>query len=544
MHTKHNIFQLSYWSQTWALMPVRQRKIFGVIILVHLVLTAFYISKQGVIFDEPDYFTYVFQWAKGHPERDWPIMDSKTPMMAISLIPVLLKPFLPDHLLRDDVFFYLKAGRPFMYVFQLLGAFTVCCWMQRTTGRAKWIIPFLFYCFDPLVFSYGMFIGSDLPTASLLITMMYTAWRYALTGNRRYWFILCTTSALGVVTKASMIYCYPLLMLLFGYVAIKNSAFNGRRAFLNIVSFAAIQLIIVNLAYYGKGSFTPFGNLHFTSHLLGSIQASAAFLSNLPVPFPQAFIQGFDLLQHNAEIGGCNPASTYNGIWLFGKLSCDKPVWYYYIVNAAVKMPLMIWFMFLLFAWRLIVNKGIEEKIKSNIFLWVPFVFFFLILSFVNKFQIGIRHAIILLPFFYIALSSTFNWLYQKNRLVFYCLVLLHMMSVIRYWPNLIAYTNELVWNKTKAYKIIRDSSLDYGQSIPWVQTFVREHPGYKLPTNLPDTGKFAITVGHLFSDREGPLKNIAWLRENFEPVDNYRYTILLFNISAADLKAKGLIAK
>lgn len=544
MHRKYRIWQLAYWSITWREMPLKQRRMFGVIMLIHCILTAWFTSRQGVVFDEPDYFRYAFQWANGHPERTTPFMDSKTPMVAISLIPVLFKPLLPDVLLANDIFFYLKAGRPFIYLYQLAGAFVVCCWMYRMAGPKRWILPFIFYCFDPLVFSYGMLIGTDLASAALLITVTYTAWRYSKTGIGRYWYMLCIATALAVVTKASMLYCYPLLLLFFIYVAWSKKSFEAKKLSFKLLQFALIQLIIINLAYYGRDSFTAFGTLHFESHFFSTLQSSLSFATNIPVPLPASFIRGLDMLQHHAEIGGCKPESTYWGVWLFNTVSCDKPLWYYYIVTAVFKFPFLIWLFIIAFFIRFIINKNIGHKLAVNLFLWLPFIYFLLILSFTNKFQIGIRHAIILMPFLYIGLTNTINWIYCRNRILFYALVCLHIVSVVRFVPNLIAYTNELVWNKTRAYEIIRDSSLDYGQSNPWVKNYIQMHPGYKAPTNIPDTGKFVITVGDLFTEHEGPLKNIAWLRNNFEPQANHRYTILLFTVTEPGLKSKGLIKR
>ncbi|CAN5623644.1 hypothetical protein BH10BAC3_BH10BAC3_38900 [soil metagenome] len=544
MNAKHNIWQLSYWSQTWAGMPVKQRRLFGGIMLVHFIFSLLYTLKQGVLFDEPDYYNYVFHWATGQPERNFPIMDSKTPMMAFSLIPVVLKPLLPDHLLAKDIFFYLKAGRPFMYAYQLLGAFVVCCWLYRKAGFGKWILPLLFFCFDPLIFCYGMVVGSDLASAALLVTTMYAAWRFTQTKNNRYWYVVCFAAALAVVTKASMVYCYPLLLLLFAYFSYKHKSLNYKKTFLQLLAFVIIQLVVINLAYYGKGSFTPFGNIHFASQLFGGIQSATSFLHAVPVPFPAAFIQGFDMLQQHAEIGGCKPESTYQGVWIFNKIYCDTSVWYYYLATALFKFPLFIWLIIIATFVRFFRTENKREQLKENIFAWLPIIYFLFILSFANKFQIGIRHTIIVMPFLYIGLSNTINELYDKYKPLFYTLLLLHVISVGSYLPNLIAYTNELVWNKTKAYRIIRDSSLDYGQSGPWVNDFIEENKAYKIPANMPDTGKFAITVADLFATHMGPLKNIAWLRENFEPVSNYRHTILLFDITAADVKAKGLTIK
>jgi hypothetical protein len=187
-------------------------------------------------------------------------------------------------------------------------------------------------------------------------------------------------------------------------------------------------------------------------------------------------------------------------------------------------------------------NRFKNAMQQNELFIWLPLVYFLLILSFANSFQIGIRHAIILLPFLYIAIAPGISIFYERRKKLFLAFVMLHVASVGRYLPNLLSYTNELVWNKTMAFHIIRDSSLDYGQSVPWVKKFIKDHPEYKEPTYLPDTGFFIITVGHLFSEHEGQTKNIAWLRNHFSPTGHYRYNILLFHITEKDLKDKGLL--
>ncbi|MES2646376.1 MAG: hypothetical protein V4717_05840 [Bacteroidota bacterium] len=541
MQAKHKFWQLSFWSQTWALTPVKQRRTFVILILVHVLLTAWYNSKQGVFFDEPDYFNYTYRWAKGDPSRFAPIMDSKTPMMFFSLVPGIIKPLLPEYLLAQDVFFYLKAGRPFMYIYAMLAAFIVFCWVGRIVGPKKWVLLLLLFCFDPLVFAYGMVIGSDLASAALLVTCMYTAWRFSVTENQRYWWLLSIAAALAIVTKASMIYLYPLLLFLFGYRYYLARSLSLKRTLLQLLVFIVIQLLVINAAYYGKGIFTSFGAIHFTSKLFSDLQASLNFFAGWPVPLPAAFVQGLDMLQQHAEYGGCKPDSTYGGVWIFNKVYCNTSVWYYYIATALFKFPLLIWLLIFATIARFFQQKTKLQVINENVFLWLPVIYFLCILSFANKFQIGLRHAMILMPFLYIGISSTVITLVERYKPVFFGLILLHLISVVRYLPNLIAYTNELVWNKTMAYKIVKDSSLDYGQSDPWVKTFIEKNPEYKIPGNIPATGKFAIPVNKLFAEHEGPQKNIAWLRENFEPVANYRYTILLFEVTAADLKAKGL---
>lgn len=536
-------WQLSYWSQTWQQMQVSERKQFGWLLLIHFVLCALFISRQGVLFDESDYYAYAVNWIKGDNFRHAPIMDSKTPMTAVSLGALVFRPFLPGRYLQNDYFLYLKLGRIFMYVYQALGMFAVCCWLYRKCGKNKWLIPLALYAFDPLVFSYSMVIGSDLASASFLVAGLYSLWRFTITSQRRYLFYMSVAIALAVVTKASMLYCYPLLLLL---LLLKRRSFvkaAPAATFKSLLIFLLIQLLVINAAYYGIGSFTSIGNLPLASLRFTKLQSSLHAISWLPVPLPAAFIQGIDMLQQHAEWGGCSPESTYSGVWLFSKVWCNQSVWYYYIATALFKLPLFTWLLTGIALVRFAATRYKLKTLSGEIFLWLPFFYFLIILSVANKFQIGIRHAIILLPFLYIAISDAVAGFYDGRKRIFVVLLALNFISIAKFLPNILAYTNELLWNKTKAFHVIRDSSLDYGQSRPWVKDFIAMHPEYKVPTNKPAAGRFAITVGDLYAEHDGEQKNIAWLRNNFEPTGSYLYTILLFEVTDADLKAKNLVS-
>jgi|GEM_PF-607799 len=540
--TAPKIWHLSYWSSTWASMPSSQKKIFGTIMMVHFALSLWFISLQGINLDEGGYFYYALQWAKGHPERLSNMMDSKTPMVAMSLMATLIKPWLSPSLLQNDQFFYVKAGRGFMYMYQLLGSYFMFCFLYRLWGGSKWIVPFLFFCFDPLVFSYGLFVSTDLPSASILIAVIYAAWRYASIKEAKYWWFLCVASAVGVLLKQSLVHIYPLLIILFCFDAFQKRQFKFSKAAVQVFQFLMVQWLLINLVYYGKGFGTAFGDMHFLSSVFNTAQQSFPMAKDLPIPLPTPFIQGFDWLLHNSEVGGCKPESSYQGVWIMGKESCTEPVWYYYLLTAAFKLPLLIWLAVFLLLARVFKKGRIRETLWAYKFVWMPFIYFFLILSLTNKFQIGIRHAILLLPFLYIGISGVFVRLYDGKRWLFICLVSLHVISIVRYWPNLMAYTNELLLNKTMVYKTIRDSSIDYGQADPLLRKFLKEHPDYAYPMSTPAAGKFAITVFTLTDAYTGVAwKDYGWLNNNFTPVDNYMFTILLFDVTEAQLQSKGL---
>jgi hypothetical protein len=308
-----------------------------------------------------------------------------------------------------------------------------------------------------------------------------------------------------------------------------------------LLVFLFIQLFVINAAWYFTGTFILFGNYPFESATLQALQASSTILKRIPMLLPAPFVQGIDMLKHHAEIGGCKPESTYGGVWLFDRVWCNQPVWYYYLATSLFKFPLFTWALSIGSVVLFLMQSARGSLIRKYMFVWVPFLFFLLILSFFNKFQIGIRHALVLLPFLYLLLSSSIIYFSRNYKLVFFTLLIFHTISVLNYLPNLIAYTNELIRDKKNAYHIIRDSSLDYGQGKPWIRKFIEAHPGYKTPGNLPDTGKFVISVADLFAEHNGEKNNIAWLRNHFNASGHYRYSLLLFNVSATGLREKGL---
>lgn len=535
---KIRFWHLSYWSKTWAEMPSRQRFIFMAILVVHAAISLWHISRQSVIYDEADYFTYVFQWATGHPERVWRIMDSKTPLVAFSLIPAIFKPWLGPHSFE----YYLLAGRPFLYIYQLLGAFAVFTWLYRIWGGLRWVLPLLFYLFDPVILSYGMIIGSDLPSASLVIALFYVLWRYRQTGFSRYWFMICLFASLAVVLKASLVFFFPLLAVFLLWP--KNGIWKLMPVFrlTRLFQFGFVLLLIINLAYYFKDTGTTLGQYSFESIPLKALQQKLSFLHEFPVPVPPAFIQGFDMLKAHADFGGCQQLSTYKEVFLFGRVECNQPIWYFYIGLALIKMPLLIWALAFLAIFRFFIAKNKRALLKKGIMLWLPFLYFLFVLSFLNKFQTGFRHAIPLLPFFYIGISGSIVWFYEKKKGLFLVFIFAHLLSIGRYWPNLMAFTNELVINKTNVYRLTRDSSVDYGQSGKILKRFLAENPAYKAPTQYADSGKFAIAIAALYARHDGADKDIEWLRENFEPVGHHQFSILLFEVSGADLVKKGLV--
>ena len=180
-------WHVGYWGTAWAAAPLRDRRWFAGLLLLHLLLSAWFTTQQSPNYDESDYYGYALRWAKGQSERIYPLDDSKTPLTFVALLPLVAKPFTK---LPPDTDVWLLSGRYCMYVYVVLLAFVAFCWLNRLLGAGKWILPWLLLLYDPLMFSYGMVVGSDLPSAAVLLALMYMGWRYSRTGHMRYWWMM------------------------------------------------------------------------------------------------------------------------------------------------------------------------------------------------------------------------------------------------------------------------------------------------------------------------------------------------------------------
>jgi hypothetical protein len=286
--------------------------------------------------------------------------------------------------------------------------------------------------------------------------------------------------------------------------------------------------------------FFPVSELSAYSHTMQQLKQSLQGIAAWPVPLPYDYVSAFDLLRYHGDLGGApHPDNTYGGVSVLGHYYTRGPVWYYYLVSFGVKLPLLMLLLLvtaLLLWWR---SGRAWVLLKRHLFVWLPPLFFGVMLSLTNPFQIGIRHALVLFPFLYLVVGyATRFWMLRRPLFLRGALVI-QFLFLLNFWPNMIAYSNELFWPKHLVYRYVNDSTIDYDQSVVYLNRFLSEHKDYQLPPHQPGPGKFAINVRYLTAsyNRFG----YEWLYKHFEPVGHYMHNVLLFEISEASLREKGL---
>lgn len=529
------------FSTTWQNLPCADKRLWAGLLLLHFLLCSWFIGQLEFTADESDYFSYAVRWAHGHSERVNPTDDSKSPIIAVALVPTVVKPFID--LSHDPYgFFMLQLGRYCMYLFQLLGAYFLFCFMHRLWGGRYWILPMVLYLFDPTVFSYGMIVGTDMPSASLVVAACYCAWRYHQTKTIKYWVATCVLVGLAVVAKASMIYLPVLLLLLMTMAGIqqKSWAHKGfaKRLLLQWVGLVFSMAIILHAAYLFKHSFFSWEQLPEKSEAFARLKQSVSWLPVVPLPYD--YVSAFDLLKYHAELGGGpKNENTFVGVSILNNFYQRGPVWYYYLAAFWLKLPVLT-LLLLATSTILFFLRFSIKRCWDYLFIWLPPLFFLLLLSTTNPFQIGIRHALMVYPFLYLFTGWSIRFFMQRKPVLFRWMVLLQLFAFVMYWPNMIAYTNELFWPKKIVYRYLNDSSVSYQHAGPYLKKFLAANPDYRLPGAVPAPGKYAVLMEYLANEHD--TYGYKWLYQHFEPSGHYLYNIALFEISEADLKKKGLV--
>ena len=534
------------YSGTWMVAGKWDRRMFMLVMLLHLVFMIWYNTWQSPACDESGYFSFALRWAKGNPERIGILDDSKTPMVFPALWSLSLKTIFPS-IESNNGEGILALGRIAMYVYFYLLSFGFFCWSFQLMGPKKWAIPWLLFLADPLIISNAMLIGSDLASACCMFWAFYLAWQFSNTQNIRYWWLLSIICGLAMIIKISMIIIIPMvaLLLLAKSLSTHHKYFNISPAkwVAKWISLFAVCLLLINAGYQFSQTGKPLKNYEVRSPQLKNFQINYPILSSIPVPVPVHYISSYDLLLRNAAVGGGHTdENSYHGVFLNGQYKKKGGFKSYYLVNFFYKNTPMLIISLLGVVLLALSNKNhLQLRLGKWAFIWLPPIGFLLWISLANPFQIGIRHALPAWPFLYMLTGPFLVWVAGRFSTFLIFAFFLQFAEIAWQLPNLTAYTP--IWMQPKKDLNLRlnDSNISYCNDAVIYEYFLNQNPEYHTPTEQPQPGKFALRLTDCISYAPANGPTSCWLLQHFTPADHYKTTILLFEISEQEIKELGI---
>jgi len=161
--------------------------------------------------------------------------------------------------------------------------------------------------------------------------------------------------------------------------------------------------------------------------------------------------------------------------FLWGRYSTTG-LWPYFPVTLLVKTPIPILILASVGTVWWLRKVGRKGRRRESLWIFGPFLGY-LAAALACRTQIGVRHILPVMPFLLMlaGLGVSALWSRPRSGLALLLLGVWAVVSVGRVGPHQLAYFNELVGGPDQGYRILADSSLDWGQDLKGLARVLRE---------------------------------------------------------------------
>jgi hypothetical protein len=167
-----------------------------------------------------------------------------------------------------------------------------------------------------------------------------------------------------------------------------------------------------------------------------------------------------------------------NSTYIIGQFS-DKAISWFFPVAYLIKTPVMILILFV-FSIIFVAIRKVDSSRKVWL-LWllgVPFVVYWAI-TLKGSLNIGTRHLLPTLPFLYLFIGLATQKIIESKKIAANIAVIIVAFAVavpvIAAYPRYISYFNAFTYGH-KEYNLMVDSSLDWGQDLKRLATYVDDN--------------------------------------------------------------------
>jgi len=534
---------------------VRNRLAAAAILALLFALDLACLPRLSLTYDEPGHLQYGANLLHGDSDR---FDDSKMPVSAANALPGAVAERLPAGALRDALASPMAARLP-TAIAGLLLAFLAYRWAGELYGGAAALLALFLCAFDPNLIAHSQLATTDVYAALGVAASCYASWRLAR--RRTPGAAVGAALALGAaqLAKYTCVFLYPLLgavaLAVWGGPLARAVALRDRprlrrqlRAALGVAALvAAATLLAVNAGFLFNRSFTPLDRYGFRSDLFRGLQ-SRPILARLPVPFPYPYLQGLDLVRFRERAG-----KGFGRIYLCGQLRDDEGFKAYYLYAYLFKTPLGAQLLALLAIIAYAARRRRFRFRRDEIWLVVPALAFWIYFDLLYKAQIGIRYLLVALPLMHVATGSLLAGGGDPDgeeaagaaprraaiAVAGFAALAIAVSVAAGFRDGYISYFNELVPDRARAYQVLADSNLAWGQDAAVLARYVAAHPGTIVDPPGPVAGRLVVEANFLTGVKRGA--RYGWLRDGFAPVGAVTPSYPIFEISPQELASRGL---
>jgi hypothetical protein len=345
--------------------------------------------------------------------------------------------------------------------------------------------------------AHGGLATADLLSALAMLGATWGFWRVLHDDSRFALSRSCLLMAAAVLMKFSGLLMIPIAVVLvaarvlFGGGAAQ--ALSIRRLGVITLAHVAVGFVLIWASFGFRFSPNP-PETDFDSYrvewaeLEGAseiVDSTVSWLRNTEL-LPEAFVYG---LAHTLRNAGDRPS------FFRGDVSTEASVWFFpYAFVAKSTVPLLV-----LFAVAVgLICVDVFRRRTNRVYQLLPFVVLVVVVFFgalASGLNIGHRHLIAMYPPVFILVGVGIagqidlrRWGTQRGAVIQLALVSAltwQAVAAFRAHPHYLAYFNELAGGPTNGYRNLVDSSLDWGQDLPFLADWLEQHSVNDEPFHL-----------------------------------------------------------
>lgn len=370
------------------------------------------------------------------------------------------------------VLFHARAATA---VFAVVLMAVVFFYARYIFGHWAAILALLLAVSEPTLIAHAALVTTDMAVSAGVLLAVFFLDRYLRTPSASALIFAGLGVGLALSVKHSGVIVIPIAVALVAadlWMGRDGSGGEGRRLAKSAGTLAVIFLIAVACLWVTYGlRYWPRPNHMAMTLSFGDFltqvraQGTTGLMPDHIIPFaarwrllPLAYLYGLvDVL--NVSHPGLPP-------FILGRL-LPHGVWYYFPVTFLIKSTPAFLALFVI----AITGGGWlrPERRRAALFLLLPVAIWYGI-AMTSGLDIGYRHVLPTVAFLAIFIAGGVVYLARTKRrrwgLVVGVLVLIHIASAVRAYPNYFPYSDELLGGESNTYRYLTDSNNDWGQAL------------------------------------------------------------------------------
>jgi tetratricopeptide (TPR) repeat protein len=472
----------------------------GVVALLAVIFLqiVFLAQANSATWDEPDHIYSAYMQAT---QGDFGLNPEHPPLVKfLGVIPILGGQYTMPPL--EDRFYRLQeaaGGREFLFqndansilfrvrmatsILTILLALLVFLATQEMFGSGAGLIALSLLAFDPTLLAHSALFTTDAAQACFMFWAVYAFYRYAKQPTLLRLIAVALIAGLALASKHSCVLLLPMLILLALVEVIwprqpigGQATGLGSRTLRYTIVLCVITILSVGVlwSFYGfryaaRVDTLPL-NPSFDAQMAkvpSTLERGALIAEAHLHLLPESYLYGFAhvLAQSNAF------TSFVLGV------TYPHPVWFYFPIAIFIKSSLT--FLLLLGISLVVIATGRLRAWREILYLAIPAALYFAF-AMAGGMNIGIRHILPVYVFLTALIGGAAWQLIRIDRKWLYLVVALLIFqaaSVLRAFPDYIAYANEAFGGPKNDHNLLSDSSSDWGQQLKSVKRYIdRNH--------------------------------------------------------------------